>query len=94
VPQRIRVAVNSAPLLWVNIIAKLGPGVVLLQESFEVPNPETGGYVSKIDLLVTTSHPVIDMLASCGDQSGGYVRIEFVLHDSSIDAIVSSPIRI
>jgi len=63
-------------------------------ESFEVPSPKTGGLVSKIDLLVTTSHPVIDMLASCGDQSDGYVRIELVLHDSSIDASESSPIRI
>ena len=63
-------------------------------DTFEVPNLETGGVVTTIDLLVTTSHPVIDMLASCGDQSDGYVRIELVLHDSSIDTRVSSPIRI
>jgi len=40
------------------------------------------------DVLVSTSQPEIDLSVFC-DKGGGYVHLELVLHDASIDVIAS-----
>ena len=85
VPRRIRVAVATPPPFLVEKIQELGPGVVLL------PAPPWSEGAWTIDLLVSTSHPWVDILRGCGEYASVPLSIELVLHDSSVDAIVSSP---
>ena len=46
------------------------------------------GSTVAVDLLVSSSQGVIDLSVYC-EKIGGYVHVEFVLHDSSIDVIAS-----
>ena len=80
--RRVRVFVESALPVTLGSIAKLGAGVELLRG---LRRSEAG---VAFDVLVSTSQPEIDLSVFC-DKGGGYVHLELVLHDASIDVIAS-----
>lgn len=88
-PRRIGVVVDYSPTFWLEGIESRGPDVVLLRA------PDWPGPSGTFEFLVSTSHPVIELRGSCGEWAPRkIVRVELVLHATSIDPTVSSLNRI